>query len=177
MIEETAVAKIEPVPPDTAEMLIAKGIEHNLPVESLEKLLAMRSELKREKAREQFFKDLATFQAKCPVITKTKEVLNKDKKTLRYKYAPLDEIIKQVGGLLKKYGFSYTIEPVNDGELMGSVCVLHHKDGHSESAKFTVPLDKDAYMNEPQKYASALTFSSRSEATLAPISSARSVPS
>jgi hypothetical protein len=55
-----------------AEALIAKAIEHNLPVESLERLLDMRERLRAEQAREAYFTGLARFQAGCPVIPKTK---------------------------------------------------------------------------------------------------------
>ena len=36
-----------------------------------------------------------------------------------------------------------------------------HVAGHKESTEFTAPVDKDAYMTEPQKWSSAATFAKR----------------
>jgi len=155
MGKEIAVSEQQPV-----ETLIAKAIEHNVSIETMEKLLAMRRELKAEAAKEAFFRDLSAFQAACPVIKKTKEVRGKDGK-IRYRYAPLDDIISQIGKILEEHGFSYTVQPKHNGDHMGAVCTLHHVDGHDESSEFNVPIDKEAYMNEPQKYASALTYAKR----------------
>lgn len=145
-----------------AESLISKAIEHNLPVETMERLLAMRSQLKAEAAREAYFTALAGFQSECPVIRKTKLVRDK-RGNPRYRYAPLDEIVKQAGPILKEYGFSYTIQTRHDKDLNAiiSTCTLHHNEGHSETSEFTAPIDAEAFMNEPQKYGSASSFSKR----------------
>lgn len=143
-----------------SQALIAQAIEKNTPIETMEKLLAMRRELKAEMARDAFFKNLALFQAECPVIEKKKPVYDKQGK-LRYKYAPLADIVKQVSPFLLKYGFSYTIKTKQDGNSVTSVCVAHHELGHQEETEFKVPVDASAYMNVAQKFASALTYSER----------------
>ena len=38
---------------------------------------------------------------------------------------------------------------------------IFHILGHSKSTSFTVPIDSESYMNEPQKWASAATFTKR----------------
>jgi ERF superfamily len=38
---------------------------------------------------------------------------------------------------------------------------VRHINGHSETARFEVPIDKEAYMNSQQQYGSASTFSKR----------------
>jgi len=145
------------------EGLIAKAIDKGTPVETMEKLLAMRRELKAEQAKEAFFRDLAGFQAECPVIKKNKEVLNKDKKSVRYHYAPLDDIVEQVKEYLQKYGFSYTIQTVyeKDPPAIVSVLSVHHIEGHSRDSEFRVPIGSSEYMTEQQAHASASTFSKR----------------
>ena len=154
------------------EMLISQAINKNVPVETMEKLLAMRRELKDEQAREAFFQDLAQFQAECPVIKKNKEVLNKPeyekggvekKRTVRYHYAPLDEIVEQVKPFLQKFGFSYTIQTVfeKDPPAIVSILSVHHIEGHSRNSEFRVPIGSSEYMSEQQAHASASTFSKR----------------
>ena len=65
------------VAPLDAEALIFKAVESQVPVETMERLLAMRKDLKQEQAKEAFHAALAKFQSICPIIRKTKEVKDK----------------------------------------------------------------------------------------------------
>ena len=149
--------------PQTTEItrLIERAIDKNVPVETMEKLLAMRRELKAEWAREQYQAALAAFQAELPVIKKTRKVMNKDGKTERYRYAPLDSIVAQVKQLLEKHGFSHRTDALIEGKFVTAECVVTHREGHSERSRFAVPIEPTAFMNDAQKYASALTFTKR----------------
>jgi hypothetical protein len=147
-----------------AESLIAKAIDRNVPVETMEKLLAMRRELQAEWAKRRFDEAMAAFQTECPIIEKTKRVDFVSKRTgMRtiYSYAPLEGIIRQVKGLLAKHGFSYTIDTQNSETRIVSVIKIRHVDSHTETTRFEVPIDKDSYMNAQQQYGSASTFSNR----------------
>jgi len=158
----SAIAKREMLPAVDSgpEALIAKAIEHNVPVETLERLLSMRDKLKQEQAREAFFASLSAFQAECPVIEKTKSVKGKDGKE-RYSFAPLDDIVTKVSPLLKKNGLSYTIKAdFREGQVTAK-CEVHHTAGHSETSEFSVPIEKEAYMNEAQKSGSAMSYAKR----------------
>lgn len=80
-----------------AETLIAKAIDKNVSVDTVEKLLAMRRELQEEWAKRRFDEAMSTFQGECPVIEKTKKVDFTSKRTgsrTTYAYAPLDAIVK-----------------------------------------------------------------------------------
>jgi len=149
----------------TPEMLISQAIDRNVPIETMEKLMAMRKELKAEQAKEAFYRDLAQFQAECPVIKKNKAVMNKPSKGggVRYHYAPLDDIVDQVKPYLQKFGFSYTIQTVfeKDPPAIISVLSVHHIEGHSRDSEFRVPIGSIEYMTEQQAHASASTFSKR----------------
>ena len=157
---ERMPAKVERKKPENPEVLIQKAIEKGLPVETMERLLAMRKELKEEAAKEAFFNDLSRFQASIPEIPKNKKVYNKDG-TLRYSYAPLDVIIKSLKKAISDHGFSYTITTQQTDSTITATCNLHHRDGHTERTSLTVPIDKDAYMTDTQKIASALTYAKR----------------
>jgi hypothetical protein len=142
--------------------MLTLAIEKQLPVETIERLLAMRRELKAEAAREAYFAALSRFQASYPKIEKRKAVYNKDGKSVRYWYAPLDDIIDTVRETLQSCGFSYTIKPVQESDsYVTSTVIATHEAGHSEESSFTIPIDPEAYMNAPQKVASARTFGLR----------------
>jgi len=96
---ETALAPAQHIGID-AEALIMKGIEANVPVETMERLLAMREKLNEEKAKVEFFKALSSFQADCPIIKKNKKVMQKNSNVVRYSYASLDSIVSQISPIL-----------------------------------------------------------------------------
>jgi hypothetical protein len=147
-----------------AESLIAKAIDKNVSVETMAKLLTMRKELQEEWAKRRFDEAMAEFQAKCPVIEKTRKVDFVSRRTgsrTTYSYAPLDEIVRQVKEALGEHGFSYTIETQKSETGILSSITVRHIDGHAETTSFEVPIDKEAYMNAQQQYGAASTFSKR----------------
>jgi len=140
---------------------IQQAITAGLPIETMEKLFALYERGKAGKAKEAYISALAAFQSECPIIQKTKKVLNKDGRSVRYQYAPLESIIEQIKGILSKNGLSYRWEVKNETDFIEAVAIITHELGHSESSSFKVPIDKEGFMTAPQKYASALTFAKR----------------
>jgi len=144
---------------EAPERLIALAIEKGVTVETMEKLLAMRRELKQEAAKEAYFKALGAFQAECPVIQKMKAV-KKANGTVIYHYAPLESIVEQVRAILTKHGFSYNTDTSQSEQELTVMCVSHHVAGHSETTKIAVPIGSD-YMTAQQMVGSARTFAMR----------------
>jgi len=141
--------------------ILRQAVELGRDAETVQRLLDMRKELKAEWSREQFFSALAQFQAEIPEIPKVKKVKDKSGK-VRYSYAPIEVVVRTVKPYLLKHGFSYTMKPTQQTDsAFTAVISVHHKDGHSEESSFTVPIDKDAYMNAPQRVGSARTYSMR----------------
>lgn len=143
----------------SAEALIAQAIDKNVPVETMEKLLAMRRELKDEQAREAFYRALAKFQSECPVVVKGKKAGTGN---YTYNYAPMDSIIAQVRDPLERNGFSYTVQTryEQDPPAQVAICIVHHVEGHSEQSEFRAPIDS-GNMNNIQKNASSVTYAKR----------------
>lgn len=153
--------KIQVVRQDDVSNFISQAIEQKLPVESMERLFTLYKEVKSEKAKEAFVLALAKFQAKCPVIKKTKKVLNKDGITLRYMYAPMDSVIEQIKKPLSANGFSYTWDSSRAEKHIKVVCKLTHIEGHSEQSTFDIPIVESQYMTSPQSYATAQSYAKR----------------
>jgi len=143
------------------EKMITQAIQSGVPVETMERILAMRKELKAEYAKEQFDIAMANFQKNCPVITKTKIVLGKDKRTVRYRYAPLDSIIKQVKGIIAENNLSYSIRTTSNEKMLTATVRVSHTAGHSEESSFSIPISDEQYMTEVQKYGARATFAKR----------------
>ncbi len=141
--------------------LMAQAIAAGSPIETLERLMAMRDKWMKDKAREAFVSAMGSFQAACPVIKKTRQVMNKDGRSVRYTFAPIDSIVIQIKKPLKDAGLSYRWEVKNEGGKMPVTCIVTHVLGHFESSTFDVPVDDSGFMTAPQKVASALTFAKR----------------
>lgn len=140
---------------------ISQAIAQNLPVETMERLFALRERVKAESAREAFISAMSNFQAECPVIVKTKEVFTNGGNRA-YAYAPIESVVSQVKEALKNNGFSYS---TNMEMLESSVKVsvkVQHILGHSEVTEMTVPLGtKTGVMSASQVVAAASTFAKR----------------
>jgi hypothetical protein len=128
-------------------------------IETLERLMVIRREMKAEYVKERYFLALANFQKECPTIKRTKPVKNKDK-TVKYCYAPLESIVEQVKNVLQENGFSYTLKPTQTKDELTMTCEAHHILGHTELTKMTVPIGSD-YMTAQQQVGAALTFAKR----------------
>ncbi len=158
MKQDNKLTKIEtPIIKDEATALIAQAIDKGVSVETMEKLLAMRKELRAEKAKEEFDKALSAFQGECPIIEKKKKVAFN---TTHYSYAPLEDIVEQVKPLLAKNGFSYMFDTKTNGKMQ-VICKVKHLAGHMETSTFDMEIDQNAKMNVSQKYGSALTYAKR----------------
>ena len=145
-----------------AEALIAKAIDKKVPVETMERLLVMRRELKAEWAKAEFDKAMSAFQSDCPIIKKTKSVKT-DAGELAYKYAPLESIVDQVKNILRKHGFSYSVDqPAAKQGYIKVALTVRHQSGHSEVTCVELPLgNKTRIMSQTQVEAAALTFAKR----------------
>lgn len=143
------------------EGFISQAIAANVPVETLERLLAMRDKIKAEQARDAFNADMAKFQGECPTIKKTKNVPTRSG-AVAYSYAPLDSIVTQVKELLRKHGFSYAINLEMTEHGVRATCIAKHWMGHSETSSMEVPLgNKTEVMSQSQVVAAATTFAKR----------------
>lgn len=141
------------------QTLIREAIQQGS-MDTVERLVAVRQQLKEEAAREAYFRALSAFQSECPEIPKSKKVHDKHG-NYRYSFAPLDVIVAKVKQVLQKHGFSYVIRTRQGEDHVTAVCQVNHVAGHTEETEFTVPIDPEAYMNAQQKPASALTYAKR----------------
>lgn len=149
------------VSPTSAEALIGQAIQKGVDVGTMERLLAMRTQIKAEQAKEAFNRAMAAFQAECPTIVKTKEVRTRSG-IVAYKYAPIESIVSQVKPYLQRNGFSYTTQIDLTEKGVRATCKVVHEAGHTEESSMEVPLgNKTDIMSQSQVTAAASTFAKR----------------
>ena len=154
----------ELVPTSGFDRFIELALDKAVPVETLERLLGMQKEIMAANAKAAFDEAMRAFQKDCPIIQKHKRVMNKDGQSVRYFYAPLDDIIEQVKGPLADHGFSYRLGQEVDKPKVGWLtvsCTATHALGHSETEKFELPLGAAQFMTAQQEVGAARTFGSR----------------
>lgn len=150
------------------QLMIMQAVKSGASVDFLERLLTMSERIQEKQARAAYRDAMAAFQAECPIIVKGTSVLNKDGESVRYKYAQIDAIVKEVKPFLSKHGFSYqikskTIEKPFEG--IEATVISFHVGGHSEESTFSAPKDKymveKGYMTDSQAWLAAQSFSRR----------------
>jgi hypothetical protein len=154
-----------PEPSSQPEMtaLLRLAIQEKMPVEALEKLVALSERMADRLAAQEFHRALSEFQNECPAIPKvTKATIRSQSGTgYEYRYAELDTIAAVVNPLLSKRGLSYTwdSEAVTGGQKVR--CTLHHTDGHFKAASFTALASFSGGMSDGQKQEGALKVGMR----------------
>jgi hypothetical protein len=94
-------------------------------IDKLEKVMILQERWEAKEAKKSFIQAMASFQSKCPTIIAKKKGHN-------YKYAPMCDVVKQVGQLIADNGLSYRFENEVINGLISITCVVSHLDGHSE---------------------------------------------
>ncbi|HOM26565.1 MAG TPA: ERF family protein [Defluviitoga tunisiensis] len=141
--------------------LFLRAIEKDASVDTLERLMKIREDIKKENAKEEFYRALGEFQTRLKPIQTDSVVKNKDG-SIRYRYASLKKIMTEIQPLLTELGFSISFQTkkLSDREIE-VICILKHYLGHSESSSFVIPIERSEYMNDIQKMGSTLTYAKR----------------
>ena len=130
-------------------------------IEVLERIMALKREEDSRNAKAAYTAAMQDFQDECPVIVKSKPVVNTDRKEL-YRYAPLVKIIIQVRPLLKKHGFTYDLDTEFSDQKVRATCVARHIGGHEEKRTVELPLiTKTGIMSASQQVSGTITFAKR----------------
>ena len=164
MDEKDLQVKIK-TPATIADALIQQAIDKNISIDAIEKLIALRKQIKEEYAEEMYYEALAIFQENCPNVPKEKKVNITTRAGIHYSYnyAPIEVVMRVTAPVLHAQGFSYFVKSETDMEngTIKGIAVLHHKYGHSETSSFMVPIDTTGKMNKMQQAESSLTYAKR----------------
>lgn len=157
---ELAIAT-KPVP--VAAMLqgiIEKGVTAEN-VGALEKLVDLYERMEARSAEQAFAQAFNSLQAETPAIQAMKPVPAKDG-TIKYYYAPYEEIMAAVGPLLRKHGFTITFSMRIDGTRVVQSCTLQHVSGHSRTTDFMARIGSGPPgASEAQADGAAATYAKR----------------
>jgi hypothetical protein len=156
MARATALMASVPPAPDAFTAMVERIVANpDVPVEKLERLLAMQERILDRNAEAAFNAAFAEMQAELPTI-------RENAKADKTKYAPLEDIIAVVRPILKKFGFaiSHRSEWPDKGTVK-VVGILTHRDGHSRQSEFLSGADNSGSKNAIQGLGSAVAYGRR----------------
>lgn len=146
----------------TPNDLIQQAIEKGLDVEALKGLMDLKDRWEQNQARKLFFESFTAFQSECPDIRKTKGVSFKaGGNDVGYKYAPLADITRQIGPVLKKHDLSYRWEILDNANEIKVTCLVSHVAGHTERTTMQAAPDTSGSKNSIQARGSAIEYLKR----------------
>lgn len=131
----TGTSLSEPSIPQMLQAVVAGGVtEANVAV--IEKMLAIHERMKTKEAEQAFIASFHALQGEIPVIVATSIIPN------RGKYEKFEDVMRVVGPLLVRHGFSVSFSNSSHENRITETCTLSHISGHSRQNSFTVRVGK-----------------------------------
>lgn len=132
-------------------------------VAKMERLLAMHKEIVADQRKQAFTDALVQLKPRLPMIDKNGVIMNKDRVTVRAKYAKYEDIDVQIKPILDEFGFAFTFdsEAKGDGKQYLIIADLMHRLGHIERKTLLLPVDNSEYRSAVQNVASTISFGKR----------------
>lgn len=147
----------------TPYTLLERAIANDLDIDKLKQLMDLQERFEANQARKAFTEAFTRFQAIVPTIVKEKKVDYPSKQggNVKYSYATLAGIIKQIQVPLTECGISYRWEIKEDGPKTSVTCIVEHVDGHSKSTTLSAGDDQTGSKNAIQAHGSVVSYLQR----------------
>ncbi len=130
-------------------------------VKAIESFVGLYERMDAKRAEKDFAVAFNRLMAEMPPIQATKPVPNNDG-TVRYRFAPLEEIEAIVRPVALRNGFSYSFSegPSEPGRIT-KVCTVQHSSGHKRVHPFTVRTSAPPKANDSQADGSTHSYAKR----------------
>lgn len=158
--QQQAVVRQQPSVGDMLQAVIEKGITAEN-VSAMEQLVGLYERMQSRDAERAFAEAFVKLQADMPKVQAIRPVPGNDG-SVRYKFAPYEEIMRQVGPMLQRHGFTVTFSTDYDEKRLIKTCTLQHVGGHSKVNKFAVRIGQGPpKASESQSDGAASTYAKR----------------
>lgn len=127
----------------------------NLDFEKLNRLLDIQERIITKQSESEFNVALAEMQPNLPVIEKTAKAHG------NIKYAPYDEIMREISPVLGQYGFAISFEVESTPSIITVIGTLAHRGGHSKKVSLPLSLDKSGNKQDIHAIGSTLSYGKR----------------
>jgi ERF superfamily len=162
----SSVAEAPAAPPTPMHML-QDALKHGITGDNavaIREIAELAWKFEDRNAKVQFNAAFVALQAELPRVKATKIIPGKAEGSVRSSFAPYEEIMEQIGPMLKKHGFtvSFANAPSTEAGRICKVCILKHIGGHEERNPFQVRIGSGPPgCNETQSDGAASSFAKR----------------
>lgn len=126
-----------------------------------ERLMGLYERMQEKDAERKFATAFVNLQADMPAIQASRPVPNNDG-TIRYKFAPYEDIMAAVKPVLEKHGFTLTFSMDIKEQRVIQTCTLQHIGGHKRSNNFMARIGRGPPgSSEAQGDGAASTYAKR----------------
>jgi hypothetical protein len=167
-------APAEPTSAPVAERMLMMAMQQQLPIESMERYVALFERQQAEQARRAFAAALAAAKAEMPIIYKDRVVKQTAKEAGKaapsYRHATLSNITQTVNPVLGRHGLAVTwatSQEMVETETGGTAQRIHvtatliHREGHSQSISMMAAPDTSGAKSPVQAIGSTITYLER----------------
>lgn len=153
-----------PAPPDIGVLMqaaLAKGAEG---AEALERLVSLYERMEDRRAKQEYARAMAAFQADCPTVPHNKTATVRSPRTggvYSYTYAKIDHLAEFIRPYCRAHGLSYSFDSTEEEGRIHVRCIIRHVGGYSEGHNFSCRVDERAAMSASHQDGSALTVACR----------------
>lgn len=162
------IQTLEPVqsnlPALTPMGMLEKALTSGASVEVMEKLMGLQERWEVNQARKAFDNAMADAKAEIPVIVKNQQVGYENKSggaKTSYRHEDMAQIARTIDPIIAKHGLSYRFRTTSEAARVIVICVVSHRDGHSEKNSLSSGHDDSGGKNAIQGLGSALTYLQR----------------
>lgn len=141
-------------------MLERASRDPEVDVSKLERLIALQERVMAREAEVAFNAALATMQTELPEMPERGAVKNKSG-GVQSRYALWEDINKIIKPILSKHGFALTFRTGNEQGKIIVTGILSHREGHSVSSTFALPVDDSGAKNAVQGLGSSTSYGKR----------------
>jgi hypothetical protein len=155
LLDTTNPPVLVPTSPPAVTMFERLAADPNVPVDKLEKLIALQERIAAHDAEASFNGAFAQMQAALPTVTERG-------RSVTGPYATLEDIIEAVRPVLHRFGFalSHRSEFPDSGRVKVTA-LLTHRDGHAITSEFIANADTSGSKNAIQALGSAVSYGRR----------------
>lgn len=152
----------EPIQSITPAQMLAIAVQQGADLEKLEKLMDLQERWEKNQARKAFDAAISAAKPKIKPILKNREVdFTSARGRTNYVYEDFAQVALQVDPVLADHGLSYRFRSKQEDKLMTLVCVLSHREGHSEETTLCASNDESGNKNSIQAVGSVATYLQR----------------
>jgi hypothetical protein len=130
-----------------------------VPVDKLERLIAMQERIIAQDARADFFAAFSAMQGELPTIGEKGQIIVNGQ--VRSSYARNEDIQEAVRPILQRHGFALSFRNEFKDGLLKITGILSHRSGHTEQDEFIARPDDSGQKNNIQQLGSTRSYGQR----------------